>query len=417
MAVSSMREMKAPFFILAGNGPHDNRGCEAIVRGTVVILRHCFDKPKFLVVSNYQTNSQFEQQKINEKDKALIHVKTILAQKRFEPIWFLLQSLRFLYPMGMNYLIYKDMLSYLKETLAVLSIGGDNYSLDYGIPRLFTGLDNLVLSNKKPMVIWGASVGPFSKIPEYEKYMIEHLKRINGIFARETATVEYLADKGITENVFRVADPAFLMEAKEPKKGKFDTEIPKEAIGINLSPLMARYITNGDLKKWVELAANIVEKISRTTKRPIFLIPHVNSPHTNDYAFLRNVLATQKKAKEKIELIPFSLTAPELKWIIAKMNVFVGARTHSTIAALSSGVPTISLAYSIKAKGINQDIFGHSRYCLDPDQLSPASTITEKIGELIEDSEKIKNQLNLSLPLVKTLAMDAGKYLRKVLEK
>jgi len=415
MAVSSVREMKPPFFILAGNGPYDNRGCEAIVRGTVVILRHYFDKPKFLVVSNYQTKSQFEQQRINEKDKAIIHVKTIRAQKRFEPMWFLLHSLRFLYPRGMNSLIYKDMLSYLKETLAVLSIGGDNYSLDYGIPRIFTGLDNLVLSNKKPMVIWGASVGPFTKKPEYEKYMIEHLKKVNGIFARETATVEYLAAKGVTGNVFRVADPAFLMEAKEPKKEKFDTEIPNGAIGINLSPLMARYVTNGDLKKWVELAANIVEKISRTTKRPIFLIPHVNSPHTNDYAFLRDVLAPLKKTKEKIVLIPFNLTAPELKWIIAKMSVFVGARTHSTIAALSSGTPTISLAYSIKAKGINQDIFGNLRFCLDPEQLIPR-IITERIGEVIQNSENIKKQLNLSLPKVKTLAMDAGKYLRKVLE-
>ena len=107
--MSSMREMKPPFFILAGNGSYDNRGCEAIVKGTVVILRHYFDKPEFLVASNYQTNSQFEQQRINEKDEAVIHVKTILAQKRFEPIWFLLQSLRFLYPMGMNYLIYKEM--------------------------------------------------------------------------------------------------------------------------------------------------------------------------------------------------------------------------------------------------------------------------------------------------------------------
>ena len=408
-------EIKSPFFILAGNGSYENRGCEAILRGTVEILRHYFDNPEFLVASNYQTNSQFEQQRRNEKDDAVVHVKTILTQKRFEPTWFLFHSLRFLYPMGMNYFVYHNMLPYLKETLAVLSIGGDNYSLDYGIPRIFTGLDNLVLSNKKPMVIWGASVGPFSKIPEYEKYMIEHLKRINGIFVRETATVEYLAGKGITENVFQVADPAFLMEANKPKKEKFDTEIPNGAIGINLSPLMARYTTDGDFKKWVELAANIVKEISVTTKLPLFLIPHVTSPHTNDYMFLKNVLAVLKKPKEKIELVPSNLTAAELKWIIGKMSVFVGARTHSTIAALSSGVPTISLAYSIKAKGINQDIFGHSRYCLEPDQVTPV-TITERIGELIDDSEKIKNKLNLSLPKVKILAMDAGKYLRKVLE-
>jgi len=179
---------------------------------------------------------------------------------------------------------------------------------------------------------------------------------------------------------------------------------------------MARYVTNGDLKKWVELAANILETISRATKQPIFLIPHVNSPHTNDYEFLENVLTLIEKPKERIELIPSNLSAAEIKWVISKMNVFVGARTHSTIAALSSGIPTISLAYSIKAKGINQDIFGNLRFCLDPEQLIPG-IITERIGEVIQNSENIKNQLNLSLPKVKTLAMDAGRYLRKILEK
>jgi len=406
---------KRHLFILAGNGPYDNRGCEAILRGTVEILRHHFDNPEFLAASNYQTNLQFEQHRINEKDEAVVHVKTILAQKRFEPIWFLFHSLRFLYPMGMKYLIYKDMLPYLKKTLAVLSIGGDNYSLDYGIPRIFTGLDDLVLSRKKPIVIWGASVGAFSKIPEYEKYMIKHLKKVNGIFARETATVEYLAGKGVTENVFRVADPAFLMEANEPKKEKFNIEIPKEAIGINLSPLMAKYTTGGDLKKWVELAANIVKEISKKSGLKIYFIPHVTSPHSDDYKFMRDVLVAVDKRKERVELIPCNLTAAETKWVISKMAIFAGARTHSTIAAMSSGIPTLSFGYSIKAKGINYDIFGHDQYCLEPDQLLP-KTVAEKVEELVRESDKIKKQINAELPRINKLAMDAGKYLKDILE-
>ena len=40
-----------PLFILAGNGPYENRGCEAIVRGTVKILRNYFQDPSFLCVS------------------------------------------------------------------------------------------------------------------------------------------------------------------------------------------------------------------------------------------------------------------------------------------------------------------------------------------------------------------------------
>jgi colanic acid/amylovoran biosynthesis protein len=55
------------------------------------------------------------------------------------------------------------MLPYLDDAAAVLSVGGDNYSLDYGVPKLFTDLDDIVLEKKKPLAIWGASVGPFQR--------------------------------------------------------------------------------------------------------------------------------------------------------------------------------------------------------------------------------------------------------------
>ena len=44
-----------PLFILAGNGPYTNRGCEAIVRGTVKILREYFSDPRFVCLSHSQS--------------------------------------------------------------------------------------------------------------------------------------------------------------------------------------------------------------------------------------------------------------------------------------------------------------------------------------------------------------------------
>ena len=44
--------------------------------------------------------------------------------------------------------------------------------------------------------------------------------------------------------------------------------------------------------------------------------------------------------------------------MISQCRFFIGSRTHSVIAAYSSGVPTLALGYSIKSKGIAQDIFG-----------------------------------------------------------
>ncbi|KKH29920.1 MULTISPECIES: polysaccharide pyruvyl transferase family protein [Methanosarcina] len=405
---------ESPTFILAGNGPYDNRGCEAIVRGTVKILRHYYNDPTFLCVSNFKTQEQFERQSREESDPAIVHKKTNKRQSKFDLNWLVRLPLRNMYPKSYKNWIYKEMIPYIENSNFVLSIGGDNYSLDYGIPRSFTYLDDIVLERRKPLIIWGASVGPFEKIPEYERYMKKHLQNITGIFARESTTVEYLERIGVTDNVFRTADPAFLMDASEPKFGN-EFEIETDSIGINLSPLMKNYVNNGDLESWIKTAAGIVDQILKKTDSTIYLIPHVTNYDSNDYLFLKEVKERIKTAKEKVILIPPIYDASETKWIISKMKFFAGARTHSTIAALSSGVPTLSFAYSMKANGINKDIFGHNNYCINPRELTLENAI-EKFELMTENYTEIKSSLNVSIPKIQKEALSAGEYLQKLIK-
>lgn len=401
-----------PTFILAGNGPYENRGCEAIVRGTVKILRHYYKDPSFLCVSFFQNQKQFERQSKEEFDPAIVHKKANKRQSKFDPNWLLRLPFRGIYPELYKNWIYKEMLPYIGNSNSVLSVGGDNYSLDYGIPKSFTYLDDVVLKHKKPLVIWGASVGPFEKIPEYEKYMKKHLQSVTGIFARESATVEYLNKVGVIDNVYKVADPAFLMDATEPQSNK-KIEIEEDSIGINLSPLMVRYFRNGDMESWINKATKIVEEISNRTDNKIYLTPHVTTPNSNDYLFLKEVKKNVKISKEKIILLPPTYNASETKWIISKMKLFAGSRTHSTIAALSSYVPTLSFAYSIKAKGINRDIFGHEDYCLNPEKLTP-EIVAKKIESMLEKEDEIRAELKVAIPKIKNETLLAGETLIKI---
>jgi colanic acid/amylovoran biosynthesis protein len=410
-----------PFFILAGNGPYDNRGCEAIVRGTVKILREHFTDPQFLCISHFQDDQELRSQIALETDRAIRHVSSYRLNRKqairavgtpdswayFFRLMFHLRSLK--------YQVYREMLPCLNEAAAVLSVGGDNYSLEYGKPFLHTDLDDLVLERQKPLVIWGASVGPFDKIPEYERFMIGHLKKITGIFARESVTVDYLAKHTVTENVYQVADPAFLMDPVNPQDtGKILT-IDKDAIGINLSPLMAEYVCKGDLPRWERIAADIISSIAKQTSRPVYLIPHVITPVSDDFIFLKKVLTlTDPLVKNAVTLIPPDYNAAETKWIIRQMSLFAGARTHSTIAALSSGVPTLSFAYSIKSRGINRDIFGHEEYCLGPDRLNP-EMVTLRIESMLADKNRIRNELDEKIPAIQKRALNAGRYLKDIL--
>jgi polysaccharide pyruvyl transferase WcaK-like protein len=94
----------------------------------------------------------------------------------------------------------------------------------------------------------------------------------------------------------------------------------------------------------------------------------------------------------KVTLMNPRLNAPQIKYVISKCRFFIGARTHSTIAALSSNIPTVSIAYSIKARGINQDIFGHTDYVLDVNNLNYHSLINY-FDSLIKNEAIIKKQL------------------------
>jgi colanic acid/amylovoran biosynthesis protein len=406
-------------FILAGNGPYENRGCEAILRGTVKILREYFPDPQFLCVSHYHNEQQFRNDCKQEKDKAIrlassvrMNTKEIL-RNFWKPGVSAYGFRRLFRPESLKYQIFGEMLPCLDKASAVLSIGGDNYVIEYNcIPSLYTDLDDIVLERGKPLVIWGASVGPFDAMPEYERYMIDHLGKITGIFARESVTVGYLKKHGVTANVRQVADPAFLMDPVRPADTGISDTIDKDAIGINLSPLLALYVTGGDMQRWEQTAADIITAVAKKTSRPIYLIPHVTTPVSNDSVFLRNVWnRLGAEIKPGVKLIPPDYNAAETKWIISQLSLLAGARTHATVAALSSCIPTLSFAYSIKAQGINRDIFGHEDYCLGPDQCTP-EIVTARIESMLAANARIKNELREKIPFIQSCARNAGRYLQ-----
>jgi len=416
-------EQTSPLFILAGNGSYYNRGCEAITRGTVSILRNFFDDPRFLAVSSYKSEEQFRQQRLKETDMSIVHKKMYKSYRPFDFLWFVINGLRVVHPRALKHIIYKDLKPYLDEAEAVLALGGDNYSLDYAKGPIVltkgliacTELDDLVVASGKPLIIWGASVGPFSKHPAYEKYMINHLRKVH-ILARETATVEYLADKGLTENVHRVADPAFVMKPTEPQKVRGKLEIEEGSVGLNLSTLMARFVTNGNLKRWSGISASIIHELLRRTDCRIYLIPHVSGPFgQDDHKFLRGALSMVPDQSDRVILVPPTFNASETKWIISKMSVFAGSRMHSVIASLSSCVPTLTFGYSIKAKGINRDVFGHTDFCLSPDMLSP-EVVAGNIQELLQESNSLRRYLEPRIVEIQDLAMKAGAILKKILK-
>jgi colanic acid/amylovoran biosynthesis protein len=405
----------SPHFLLVGNGPYTNRGCEAIVRGTMVILRAEFGPDVEATLASFGNPQSVVQQAATEVDPLITHVALSTERcARWSPAWWRRQLLtRWVPSLDTSYSMLDRFCS---DASCAMEIGGDNYTLDYGPPSGFMCLDAYLRRQRVPIVLWGASVGPFESDPVFAPKMFAHLRAMRAILVRESDSYEYLRQHGFDGGLYPMSDPAFLMDPAEPQADKIGCLIPPEAIGLNLSPLMAKHVAGGDLNAWVRLSADIVRALVETTRRDVLLVPHVTCVHSNDHTFLRGVADTcPQMSAGRVFCLDGRLTAAETKWVISKCAVFVGARTHSTIAAISSGVPTLSLAYSRKARGLNRDIFGSQDYCLEPSEVSPGN-IARRIVDLLAQSDTVADHLTQVLPRIRERALRSGRILHRLIE-
>ena len=89
----------------------------------------------------------------------------------------------------------------------------------------------------------------------------------------------------------------------------------------------------------------------------------------------------------------------ELKGYIARCRMFIGARTHATIAAYSTEVPTLVLGYSVKSRGIAKDIFGEEeKYVIPVQDISNVNTLADSFLWLLDNENKIRRYLHTVIP-------------------
>lgn len=410
----------ATTFCFAGNNDYQNRGCEAIVRGTTEILRAEFGE-SFFYSCIYSAQKDFKG--IDAFDSQVFNIPFRDITPKSPLNWFAHNLLHKFHPNPdqAKYFQFQECKEAMQKSQAVLMLGGDNYSLDYGDPKWYFNLDDFALKYNPVVAIWGASIGPFSKDPQYEVLAAEKLKKVTRIYARETATFDYLKSIGVEENVRLTADPAFCMvPASVELPQDLEKFLKNGCIGLNLSPLLRKfYMQNADFSSWVKAAADVIEGVLREIDYPLLLIPHVMRGQNiaiNDYIFLKAALEQISDAglKQKVYLLEPIYNAAQKKWIISHLIAFAGARTHATIAAISSGVPTICIAYSIKARGIVNDVYGDERWLLESNHLS-AESLVRKFKEILQTQDEVRTNLTAAVPLLQQKASSAAKDLREII--
>lgn len=391
----------SPLFVLHGNGPHLNRGCEAIALSTSRLLGEAFGGCR---VVHAPSVAAADRRRHPDRVGGDLVVPWVLHYK-FTPGWYVHFPLRRL---GLE---KEPLHRLLPGASAVLECGGDNLTFDYGVPKRFFEAAQAVRRAGKPFVLWGASVGPFDSQPEFEKWAAGRLREMTLICARETLTQQYLASIGVSQNVVLVADPAF---ALEPEAVDLEAEglsrLREPCVGLNLSPLMGRYA--GGLAAWTERAAACVEALVRSLDMPVVLVPHVFTSGANDQLFLAGLCGRLGGLADRVVLLKREYSSRQLKYIVSHLAAFAGGRMHATIASLSSGVPTLSLSYSVKSRGINRDIFGHQEWVLGVQEMTP-ERLARDVRRLLERSAAVRRVLGEVAPRMAGLALEAAGHVAR----
>lgn len=257
---------------------------------------------------------------------------------------------------------------------AVLDIsGGDSFTDLYG-PKRFRAMiltKRLALAAGVPLVLLPQKLGPF-RDPANRAEAVDILRRATAVWVRDADSYAFLqevlgADFDPARHRLGV-DVAVALPARQPVgldralMGWLAPDRGFALAGLNASGLLCN--DPAGAQKTFGLAGSHADQITALAeailhadpKLRLLLIPHVHRPDGDPESDLAAAKALVQRLGSagagRVRIVEERLPAMALKWVLAQLDWFAGARMHATIGAFSSGVPTLGLGYSDKAYGV-----------------------------------------------------------------
>lgn len=368
--------------LLVGMGGLYNRGCEAIVWGSVPILQQVWPGAEVTVAVGYPDNAAVDRQRLPALPAHIIP----MYQRQMSGALCHRIARRIAHALTANALLYSAPLAYEPgDWDLVLDVGGDTLVGRMGIHRLRCNLRRRQYT-PTPMGLWGMNLEPeqWSQVPR--SFLRQAFSVYDVITVRDQTSLEYLRDLGVAQSAFLMADPAFGMLAEPwPVEQHLPEENGRALVGLNYSPLAA------SLREGIEGGIEFVHSVAQGLLDRgfgVLLVPHCfppACPHLDDdMTVLAPAYERLSSASRRLGILPAGISSPQVKHAVSMCEVFVGARMHSTIAAWSLGIPVLTLSYSGKSRRLNDEIYGHQDYLVAVAQVS-ALEVVSKV-ELMADN-------------------------------
>ena len=409
--IKEYKRMKKNNIFILGASNLASKGVHAMAISTMMILRRYIPDARFTIVSTYPRV---------EHDLYVPYKFNLRLVRNKKSRW------------GKILVLLKE---YVKADM-IVDIEGDGFSDEAGTVTSVEHSVGILLAifMRKPILLFPTSIGPFNtKLTRF--LAIFSLNRVEGVVAREEITKKYLQEMGIKESlIYLTLDTAFILP--EPPYERVKEIFSKEGIdkggktliGMNISQLLSYKSKKGEAKHdYITLMAQIADYLAINLNAMVIFIPH--SIYLKEAVEIKGetkriggdditaVKEAFKRVKNKDKIIPIvnDYTVAELKGIIGQCDLFIGARMHANIAAISIGVPTVAIAYSHKAPGI-MSMVGLKDYVCDFRTMD-FEELTSMINMMWSNREELRKNLISKVKELKEAVWLNGKLAKEVLNK
>lgn len=235
-------------------------------------------------------------------------------------------------------------------------LGGDDLSEYYGTSYLVYGLLSIYLySLKMPVYLIGQTVGPFTGWRKYVACFV--LKRCH-IYTREKLNFNYVRGELGLSTIQESRDLAFLelpgqndLALKQNVLSRYGLQ-EERYITVVPSGLYAHYCK--DQEAYVRNFVNVIRQLKAGRAHgsyKVVLLPHVIHTESDDRFIISKIMELLEKEKDIVTIFD-ELMPKELRMILGNGYFTITGRMHAAVSTFQMGRPAISLAYSVKYKGV-----------------------------------------------------------------
>lgn len=287
-----------------------------------------------------------------DHDRSLYGDATIRSPRRNLPLSAVLLALNWLWRVTgrrLRFLLGDEQGRRMAQASVIVDLSGDMLTEDSGPHVALSHFVPLMRAKAlgRPYAIVAQSIGPFRLTFPMARWL---LLGADLVTVRETETARYLGATLPTLAWEQTADLAFLMTPSD----RTPIELPDgPLVAVSLSSLVRKAMADSGLDLLDEVASAL-GGLSSEGVTPV-IVSHVTGPTPDkDDRILARELGQRLTCEHVV--IEADLDPREIKSVIGRTELVIGARMHANIAGLSQGVPVVALAYSHKTVGIMADL-------------------------------------------------------------